>query len=546
MVSKHDYHWTFGNSCHIQFPNGGSPVNAGPQSFSTQEGCATISDASGQLLFYTDGQKLWDSANASVPVLLSVGGNLTSTHSAIIVPPAGGGSRYHIFAVDSWEAPGSARPVTHTLVTVAGSAVSVQLSSGPAALPIGPVRAAERLAAISHKDCSKYWVIALNIDAALGTLHALRVDGDAQPTVTVTTPYPWPGVSHQYCVKFSRDGTLFAVVTPGTIDILNFDRATGLFTPHSQIIGFTKTKNRPYGVEFSPNGKYLYFTDQLAGNVRRHVIGTAPTAALGTTDIVSLWTPTGTSYRIGALQLGPNGKIYGPKAGTNTLFEISDPDNSISAATPASVQFKSDALAAGGAVLNLNATAMFGLPTVTIVTGDCDDRCRKLATEVDAILTERARLQNSMAHCCDKQPGEPQCKPLEIPPLQPQTYIHWGNSRCDCIEGDDTEIMYLTICNPYSNLTLSNLTVHELVVVDDQGNAVPNLPDGTPSIQLVPIGPYCFDDIAPCSCVSREFLLRLRGAPGNRKYRILVRGICFDACFHGDTEACFTFDVCKD
>ena len=61
----------------------------------------------------------------------------------------------------------------------------------------------------------------------------------------------------------------------------------------------------------------------------------------------------------------------------------------------------------------------------------------------------------------------------------------------------------------------------------------------------MPIGPYCFDDIPPCACVNREFVLRLRGAPGG-PYRILIRGICFDARIHADAEACFAFDVCKD
>jgi hypothetical protein len=105
--------------------------------------------------------------------------------------------------------------------------------------------------------------------------------------------------------------------------------------------------------------------------------------------------------------------------------------------------------------------------------------------------------------------------------------------------------MNLTVCNPYRNLTLSNLTIHQIVVVQANGLPVANLPDGSPSVQLMPMGPYCFDDLAPCTCVTRQFVLRLRGAvPGS--YRILLRGICFDACFHGDEQDCFIFDVCKD
>ena len=40
-------------------------------------------------------------------------------------------------------------------------------------------------------------------------------------------------------------------------------------------------------------------------------------------------------------------------------------------------------------------------------------------------------------------------EPLDIPRIAPWISIRWGDSKCDCIEGDDTEIMHLTVCNPY-------------------------------------------------------------------------------------------------
>jgi hypothetical protein len=173
-----------------------------------------------------------------------------------------------------------------------------------------------------------------------------------------------------------------------------------------------------------------------------------------------------------------------------------------------------------------------------------DGRCKRLAGEVNKQLHALARRQNNMVPC-DGPPQEYKVEPLDIPRIEPWVTISWGDSKCDCIESDDTEIMYLTICNPYSNLTLSNVTIQQVLVVDGSGNAVPKLPNGNPCIQLIPVGPYFFDDIPPGSCVSRQFLLRLRGALGG-KHRILLRGICFDACVHGDNDGCFTFEVCKD
>jgi hypothetical protein len=172
-------------------------------------------------------------------------------------------------------------------------------------------------------------------------------------------------------------------------------------------------------------------------------------------------------------------------------------------------------------------------------------RCRQLAVEVNERLGGVKKF-NPLRPCDERQPPEkPECHPLKMEEIVPWTTIRWGDSKCDCIEGDDTEVMLLTVCNPYNNLTLSGLTIQQILVVDAKGDPVPNLPDGSPSVQLVPIGPYCFGDIGPCSCVTREFSLRLRGAvPGT--YRILLRGICFDACFHGYADGCFLFSVCKD
>ena len=175
---------------------------------------------------------------------------------------------------------------------------------------------------------------------------------------------------------------------------------------------------------------------------------------------------------------------------------------------------------------------------------ETDARCKRLAAELDAQLHGLARLQNNMVPWDGPAP-EYKVEPLNIPRIEPWITISWGDSVCDCIEGDDTEIMYVTICNPYSNLTLSNVSIQEMRVTDADGKPVPKLPNGDPSIQLVPVGPYYFGDIPPGSCVSRQLLLWLRGAIGG-KHRMLLRGICFDACVHGDSDGCFAFSVCAD
>jgi hypothetical protein len=142
------------------------------------------------------------------------------------------------------------------------------------------------------------------------------------------------------------------------------------------------------------------------------------------------------------------------------------------------------------------------------------------------------------------------CKEAEIPRLEPCVTMKWGNSDCDCFETDDTEIVYISVCNCYSNITFSNVHISYLTVTMPDGSAVPTLPDGTPSVQIVPIGPICFGDIAPCvegqeNCVTRQVVIRTRGARGGR-YNIRLYGICYEVKIAGLAQACFVLDLCQD
>jgi hypothetical protein len=131
------------------------------------------------------------------------------------------------------------------------------------------------------------------------------------------------------------------------------------------------------------------------------------------------------------------------------------------------------------------------------------------------------------------------CETIEKPKIVPCLHLRWGDGPNDHLETDDTEVLCITVCNPYSNLTLKNFTL-QLIVTTASGGAVPNQADGTPSVIIKPSFMICFDDIPPCnpeqpnklSCVSREVVMINRGAvPG--QYKVFVF-YCFEACF---TEA---------
>jgi len=145
----------------------------------------------------------------------------------------------------------------------------------------------------------------------------------------------------------------------------------------------------------------------------------------------------------------------------------------------------------------------------------------------------------------------PSCTTAELPELEPCVSISWGDSECDCMEGDDHEEICISICNCYDNVTFQNVKIGAIVITDEDGRRPPRLPDGSPSTELYPVGPYCFGDIGPCkdgekSCVTRNAMIINRGLPPGT-WKIKIIGLCFDVTHHYDENVQeFEFTVCKN
>ena len=65
------------------------------------EGCATISDTAGNLLFYTNGNMVWNKNHNTMPSGNSLNGDGAATQTAIIVPAPQNLNKYYIFTVDT-------------------------------------------------------------------------------------------------------------------------------------------------------------------------------------------------------------------------------------------------------------------------------------------------------------------------------------------------------------------------------------------------------------------------------------------------------------
>lgn len=88
--------WFFGENAGINFGNGVTTVlNSGQMD--TPAGCSSISDYDGNLLFYTNGQTVWNRNHQVMTNGTNLAGEIENLQSAIIVPKPNDTSVYYIF-----------------------------------------------------------------------------------------------------------------------------------------------------------------------------------------------------------------------------------------------------------------------------------------------------------------------------------------------------------------------------------------------------------------------------------------------------------------
>lgn len=98
VAQKESNIWYFGENAGLDF-NGGPPVALTDGVLNSHEGCASISNSLGSILFYTDGENVYNKTHSLMPNGTGLIGSGYATQSAAIVPKPGSSSIYYIFTV---------------------------------------------------------------------------------------------------------------------------------------------------------------------------------------------------------------------------------------------------------------------------------------------------------------------------------------------------------------------------------------------------------------------------------------------------------------
>lgn len=245
-------HWYFGEGIGIDYSSG-VPVLDTLSPMSQREACAVMSDTAGNLLFYTDGDTIWNHNHLMMSNGFGVGCE-SSSNGAAIVPNPGNDSIYYLFTVDCWENFG-----THGLrYTV----ININANNGLGAIIQKNVQlfspSSEQLAVTRHCDGIDYWIVAHAYSANAFYAYKINAMGiDTTPVVTIAGPtlpvWKPTGNSGSMCISPNGEKLCFVSSHLGT-SLFDFDLITGELK--NMIV--LSTDSQEWGSAFSPDNSKLY------------------------------------------------------------------------------------------------------------------------------------------------------------------------------------------------------------------------------------------------------------------------------------------------
>ena len=325
--------WYFGINAGLDFSSG-NPIALTNGELVTDEGCATISENNGDLLFYTDGITVWDKQHNIMPNGTGLTGDSSSTQSAIIVPKPGDVSIFYIFTVDDLAGPNGLRysEVNMTLNGGNGDITNqknIELNAFTT----------EKISAVKHANGIDFWVVTHDWNNNNFLSYQVTTAGvNIVPVISsVGEEHGDNGLDSKGYLKISPDASRLALASwsgNSVVEIFDFDNTTGIVSNPILIgNGFFSTgpASGAYGIEFSPDSNLLYVTDQnfLFSFTTSRLFQfdlTLSTANDMINSVTTLYDDSDTNTILGALQLAVDGKIYIARAQEQFLDVIENPD----------------------------------------------------------------------------------------------------------------------------------------------------------------------------------------------------------------------------
>lgn len=307
--------------------------------FYPQEGCSSISDTSGNILFYSDGHTVFDKTHQIMLNGFDIGLDTfcygSSTQGILIIKQPLQDSLFYIFTTDCAE--------NKLMNGFCYSIVNMNLNNGLGAVILKKQlllnKTCEKLAAVQHANGTDVWILTHEwgnanfcafrlTNTGLITSPVISSTGRIQLPKDTTDFYPsqpYPECAARGHLKFSPQGNKMAVLSTSDChlqeshaEMFSFNNSTGNVTFDFNI--YTNDSSIYYGASFSPNGNLLYAASGWYGRFIHQFDLTAYDSLSVATSKYIVYSDTSSTSTAGfpsALQIAPNGKIYNA---TNTLY----------------------------------------------------------------------------------------------------------------------------------------------------------------------------------------------------------------------------------
>lgn len=297
--------WYFGYAAGLDF-NTTPPTPLLNGKTHAPEGCASISDSTGNLLFYTSSDTVWNKNHQIMANGLGLLGHQSSTQSALILRKPGSVTEYFIFTTDSGTSTNGLRY----------SVVDMSLAAGMGSVTVKNILlhapSSERLAATRHCDGKDIWILSHVYNSNMFKAYLLTSSGVNPNPVNSQTGMSFMFNPGQMKISKSGKRVVMAFAFHPLLQLFDFDNTSGAlkFLFNLPTLDGKKT----YGTEFSPDGSKLYATGCLCFDSDRvlqwdlcHSDSNSVKASKQT-----IYTSSATSpYSLfGSMQLGPDDKIY--------------------------------------------------------------------------------------------------------------------------------------------------------------------------------------------------------------------------------------------
>jgi type IX secretion system substrate protein len=313
--------WYFGNHAGIDF-NSCTPIVLTNGRNPGGEGCSTICDTSGQLLFYTNSDTVWNKQHIAMP-----NGNLVASSGTIsqvlIIPQP---SSQNIFFIITLQIQGEA-PLTLQYHTI-----DMSLNSGLGGVTnknntITTTTITEQVAATYHQNGVDIWFVVHEYNSSNSFLSYLITSSGISSTPVVSSVGPAiipcsSGMNARGQLQFSPNGQKLAINNNGIgnnpnsdyLCLFDFDNSTGIVSNPINL----PYERGGYGLSFSPDNTKLYaatwkafnFTSTDSNKVYQFDISSNDSLIISNTKTILYTTPLTAAHPFGTLTIGPDGKVY--------------------------------------------------------------------------------------------------------------------------------------------------------------------------------------------------------------------------------------------